>query len=172
MQFWTTSAIAWRRGSGPGSGSPVRTEARARAHGGVADLEAKDSRLGVLLLGRPRDDGIEGLVEEALHEAGRRVVGARGLPLVPRCRRELEAPPIEVELGMELEEALVDRAELLAPEVPEVRGPEGLVAPRESEVAEGTEEVPVGELAAGEMGDRLALPEEAPQGREGEVGTA
>src|SRR5690606_35052558 len=115
----------------------------AGAAGGVDDGELEERSGGVLRVGRDGalDDGLEGAVEQDLNEAVGGVVAAAGLAgvalgLAAGEEGELAAPLLD--LRDELEEALVDAAELLGAHVAPVHAGEagGLAQPREAEHGE------------------------------------
>src|SRR5690606_6372281 len=103
-------------------------------------------------------------------QARRRVIAARRLALAAAHGRELEAARAEVDLRLELEQRLVDAAELLGAEVPEVDRTERAVAGVEGERAERVEQRTVRERRLRERGHRLWRPEEAAERGQRELG--
>src|SRR5262245_13510545 len=91
----------------------------AASAGGVTDLQREDGVRGVRLPSRFFECRRERRIEQALDEAGRRVVAARGLALVATCRLQLEGGGIRADLRMQLKERLIDAAKLLGAEITE-----------------------------------------------------
>ncbi|CAB4881826.1 unannotated protein [freshwater metagenome] len=102
---------------------PARDPPRRRdekvpgAAGRVADGHGEQRLLGVLLLLRLVEKRVEGLVEHEVDEARGRVVGAGCLAVIAGEVLEGEDAAQPVVPGNELEQALVDAAELLSTEV-------------------------------------------------------
>lgn len=159
-----------RADGGEAPGDPVGggDQEVAAPAGRVADLEAEDRALGIGLPGRLLEHRVQGGVEEAPDQGRGRVVAAGGLPLVTAGRLQLEARRVGVDLGVELQERLVDTPQLLRAEVLVVHGPADALLDREGERADAVQEVVVRQPGGREVGDRLGRPEEAPEGREPE----
>ena len=174
MQWAMTSRRAWRTCAGGGSPSPERTAARRFASRWAAAIRkwpepaaGVDDRRGRGWRPRPRSalapdrlvhDRVEGRVEQAVDEARRRVVGARGLALVAGGGAEREPRRVGVDLDprVELEEALVDAAELLGAEVAVVDEAEAAVLLDRRQGADRVEQVLVAQLRGVEVRAGLA----------------
>ena len=167
-------ALRQRAHAGQVPGQPVRRadEEVAGADGRVADLEGEDGLLGLgagLALDRLLHHRVEGGVEQALHQRVGRVVGAGGLALVAGELGEGEAGAVGADLRGQREQALVDAAQFLGAEVLVVHGAQHLALAGEGEVAQGFEEVVVGQLGVVERGGGGRVPEEAAERRQGQV---
>ena len=171
-----------------GSSSPVRSAGQVLGHplgrgdqevaaaaGRVADLQVEQGLLGIGLVQGFLDDRIEGRVEQAVDQRGGRVVAAGRLPLVPRGYGQDERPCVCVDAGVQLEERLVDRAQLLGAEVAEVHRPQhGATASRDvlgvAEVADRFEQVLVGQRCGIEVRGRLGREQERAEAGDGQRG--
>jgi hypothetical protein len=99
------------------------------------DLVGRDAREGI------GDDRFERAVEEHLHQAVGRVVAAgvlRALPLLSVPPGEAEAARALGDLRHQLEQALVDRAQLLGAHVAPVDAGEGALGPVSSQASRNT----------------------------------
>jgi hypothetical protein len=117
-------------------------------------------------------------LDELLHQTGWRVVGARELALGALDRIAIQADVTEgpgrlLDEGMQLEQALVDRAELLGVHVPIVDAGKALGAGggEEGERFDRAEEGGVGKLGC-EQVRRLSAVEQAAQRRGADLGRA
>jgi len=144
----------------------------AGAAGGIADGEVEERPLGIGAGGGLVEQGVEGGVEQAEDEACGGVVAPRRLPLVAGGGLELEDGGVGVQRGVELEQGLVDRAQLLGAQVAVVHRPAQAPLVEEGEGAHGVEEVAVRKLGAVEAGRRLGGEEEAAQGGQGKLRAA
>ena len=176
----------WPRASG--SSSPVRTAARRRAmrwaaamrkwpraDSRVADLEGEE---GLARRSTPclaahglSHDRIERGVEQALDERVGRVVAAGGLALVAGSGLKLEGAGVGVDVGVQLQQALVDAAELLGAEVAVVHGAADVAILDKCERMDGGEEMAIRDEAVRQIrrGAR-GLPQEAAERRKVECG--
>ena len=119
------------------------------------------------------DHRLEGGVEQALDEGVRGVVGAGGLAVVAGGGVEGKGAGVEIDLGVEFEEGLVDGAELFGAEVAVVDDAADFFLFRADggKGADGVEEVGVGEGDVGEVGGgAFGIPEEGAEGGQGEGG--
>ena len=91
---------------------------------------------------------------------------------LPAAVVELEGGRVGVEVGVQLEEALVDAAEFLGAEVLVVDGAARAVLGGEGERADGGEQRAVGELAGVEVGGGALGEEEAAERGQRDVGRA
>ena len=82
----------------------------------------------------------------------------------------LKAAAVGVELGVELQERLVDRAELFGAEVAVVDRPADALLLDRGELADRIEQVAVGELGGIEVGTRVGSEQEAAERRQAEPG--
>src|SRR5437870_4145842 len=101
-----------------------------------------------------------------------RVVRAGRFPLVPRCGFKREQRPGDVDSRMQLEQGLVDTAELLSAEVSVVDDPADARVLGERERADGGEEVAICYRTAPGLGDGRSREEEASEGGKCELRTA
>ena len=147
-----------------------------RPAGGVDDRQLQkgiDGALG-MRVDRALDHGIEGAVEQHLHELVRRVVTSGRLPRVAPAlagTREGERPAVPGDLRDQLEKALVDVAELVRTHVAPVHAnePGWLAKPRETE--ERAEERAVLQLRRVEV-RAFSRSEQAGEGGQPETGFA
>ena len=151
-------------------------EEMAAADGRVDDLQVEKRLLGLRATFASEafgEERLEGGVETNLDERVGGVVRAGGLPLVPL--RDLQLKTLVgaggggVDLGVELEELLVDAAELLAAEVFVVDGTAALLVDDVREGPDGGEEGVVGEGRLAQQADRLGRPEIAAEGGDCEL---
>ena len=104
---------------------------------------------------------IESGVEDALDEARWGVVAASGFPLMTGCGPELELSGIGVEPRVQLEERLVDATEFFCSKIAIVDGTKNAVLLRVRQLANGPEEIGVGDVGFGEIADSITGPKEA-----------
>ena len=143
----------------------------ARAHGRVADLEGQDGLLGLgagLALDGLVHYRVQGGVQQALHQGVGGVVGAGGLALVASELGEAETGAVGADLGGQGKQALVDPAQFLGAEVLVVHRAQDLALAGVGQVAQGFEEVVVGQLGVVKGGGVGRVPEEAAEGRQGQ----
>ena len=182
MQERATSRSAWRKSAsdgralGPDAGQPRGDAAGggqqevARAAGGVDDREFQERLGGIVRLGLGLvEHGVERGVEQRLNEAVGRVVGAGGLALVAlllgRLGGEEQRLAVVAQLGLELEEGFVDRAQFLGlHRAPVDRDHAGFVG-EPGEAVERLHEGAVAQAGGFEVG-QLVLGEEAAEGRQ------
>ena len=94
------------------------------------------------------DDWVQRRIQQALNQTVRCVIRAARLALVADELGEAEASAVGADLRGERQQALVDAAQLLGAEVLVVHGAQDFPLTGEGEVAQGFEEVVIGELGA------------------------
>jgi hypothetical protein len=102
----------------------------------------------------------------------RGVVGAGGLAIVAGGAVEREGGGVAVDLGVELEEGLVDGAELVGADAAPGDLAADVALGEGAEGEQGGEQVVVVELGAVEVGGGLGAEEEGAEGGEAELGAA
>jgi len=107
-----------------------------------------------------------------MDEAGGRVIAAGGLALVAAGGVQTEIAALEVELGMQLEQGLVDAAQLLGAEVAVIDLTAAAAVADDREVTDGLEKIAVGYLRPVQIGRRLAGKEERAERGQAQLGRA
>ena len=118
---------------------------------------------------------VEGRVEQALHEAVRRVVAAGGLAFVAGELGEGKPRAVGADLRSQCEEAFVNAAKLFRTEVLVVHRAQDFALAGEGQVSEGFEKVGIGEFSAavrGQAGSVQRTVEDGSQSRLPRAGSA
>jgi len=144
----------------------------AAAAGGIADFKGEDGRFRIGLPGCGIEHRIQGRIEQLMDEAGGRVIAAGGLALVAAGGVQTEIAALEVELGMQLEQGLVDAAQLLGAEVAVIDLTAAAAVADDREVTDGLEKIAVGYLRPVQIGRRLRREEEGAERGQGQLGRA
>ena len=124
-------------------------------HAGSTTASERIARLGVVGRGRLVEDRLERACRAARRSATSACSSCRSSCALSRQLVERERGGGAVERGVQLEQRLVDRPELLGAEVAEVDGAADAPDLDGRERADRAEQVVVGELRVGERADRL-----------------
>ena len=144
----------------------------AAATGGIADFEVENGRLRVGLPLGLVQYGVKGRVEQAVDQAGRRVVAAGGLALVAAGGGQREFRGLDMQNGMQFQQRFVDAAQFFGAKVLVVHDAAVVPVVGEGQRAYGSEQVAVGDLAVDDVRYGIAREEKAVQGGQAKFGTA
>ena len=136
------------------------------ANGGIANLESQDGLLGFcgrLALDRLLNYGVEGRIQQALHERVRRVVRAGCLALIAHHGSEGKEARVEFHGWIKFQKTLVDAPQLFAPQVPIVHQTPSAAVLNKAQVADGLQKVLVGEFGGFQIGHGCEAKQEAPE---------
>ena len=136
---------------------PRRHQEMARPAGRIQHLQLQQGLFGMVGGFGGIEDRVERIVQDPVDQGGGGVVAAGELAFASSCRRQPEPAPLHVDLGMQLQQRLVDRTQLGGAQVAVVHLAPllGIVVLDQGQVADHLEEMPVIDRGVGRLGDGL-----------------